>query len=168
MKGAGEPQEVDPGRLPDSALLDTTVMIRALGDRPNDPRAPLCASLFAKMVQIGKRVLVAAPTVAEMMRSSQQTMPPRSRYVEIVPFDLSAAMMLADKLPLSVLKTLKEQGLGPLTYLKYDALIVACAIRHKADCLVTLDKTMGKLAEQAELPCKTPSDFLQRQTTLKF
>lgn len=53
-----------------------------------------------------------------------------------------------------------------LQYIKYDAMIVASAIRHRADCLVTRDGPMKHLAEQAKLPCFAPEHFFSRQGTL--
>jgi predicted nucleic acid-binding protein len=48
-------------------------------------------------------------------------------------------------------------------YIKYDALIVACAKRHNAKVLVTTDGAQTKLAVKVGLEVRTPSDFLSTQ-----
>ena len=45
-------------KLPSRMLLDTTVLIRALGQRPEDPRAGACVALYREMERAGCEVLM--------------------------------------------------------------------------------------------------------------
>jgi hypothetical protein len=53
---------IDPALLPQVALFDTGVVIRAQGDRPEDPESPTCEALWEAMVSTGRQILIAAPT----------------------------------------------------------------------------------------------------------
>jgi hypothetical protein len=66
--------------------------------------------------------------------------------------------------------TLKVQRAGTpgttLSYYKYDALIVACAIRYKVEAFITTDPGQSKLALLAGLNVKTPETFQSLQLSL--
>jgi predicted nucleic acid-binding protein len=129
---------IDVSRLPQRALFDTGVVIRALGERPNDPRSPLCEALWEAMVENGRDILIAAPSIAEMIRQDGKGEIPHRRGVEVVAFDARAAELLGRKFPERVL-TLERTNTGlPKHYIKYDAMIVACAVRHRATHFVGL------------------------------
>jgi hypothetical protein len=51
-------------------------------------------------------------------------------------------------------------------HLKYDSMIIACAIRHAAAMVVSLDPGMAKLATAAKFPAKQPKDFADPQPRL--
>ena len=53
-----------------------------------------------------------------------------------------------------------------LTYLKYDALIVACAVRHKAATFVCMDARQKRLAERVKVTAAEPEDYLSPQAAL--
>lgn len=79
--------------LPERCLVDTGVLIRALRQRRDD-ETPACVAFFDAMVSShGKRMLIAAPTVAEMLRGSSRPLL-RTRSLLVVPFDLEAAELL--------------------------------------------------------------------------
>jgi predicted nucleic acid-binding protein len=44
-----------------------------------------------------------------------------------------------------------------------DAMIVATAVRHRADMIVSIDADFVKLAKRAGIDAKTPEDFRNRQ-----
>lgn len=159
--------EIDAARLPKSALLDTTVLIRALGDRPNDPQAPLCRELFETMIANKLDVLIAAPTLAEIYRGGGSGKPPpQLAQFCIVSFDDEAARILGTRFPqLSLVNFQKSTG-DPLSYYKYDALIVACAVRHRADVLVSLDSQMRTLATSVQLRAVAPDEYRYKQGSL--
>jgi predicted nucleic acid-binding protein len=151
---------ISPEKLPARALIDTGVLIRALGQKIKDPRAPLCKEFWDAMLSAKRQILIAAPTITETTRSTDfpATPPPSSPNVLVVAFDLQAALICAQKFPEQVLRN-EHQATGlVLNYLRYDALILACAIRYDA-VLVTLDAPMSKLASNAALECKRPEDF---------
>lgn len=156
---------IDLNRLPLRVLLDTGVFIRALGEHANDPRSVDCKEFTATMLKAGRDLLVAAPSMAEMIRGMSVPMPPTTPGFIIVPFDDMAAVVLGMQFPAKVLKEVAGASGMPLTYLKYDALIAACAIRHKAQFLVTLDHRLAAQAPSG-LKIAAPGDFRAKQMVL--
>jgi predicted nucleic acid-binding protein len=155
-------------------MFDTGVLIRALNGQPDHPESPACRGLFEAMGAAGREVLIAAPTLAEYLRFGAPGAVPAVRGVSVAAFDDRAARFLGEHFPEGALHDLaKEHGL-PKAYFKYDALIVACAKAHKADCLVTLDGKrrdgvpagMIRLAEIAGVIVREPGWFLQAQHPL--
>jgi len=158
--------DIDPDLLPEKCLLDTGVLIRALGQR-QDAESEVCRDFFDAMLLAKKIILVAAPTVAEMLRGNPQKLP-RTRSIIVVAFDREAAELLGTEIPVAVLKeTAKTTGL-PHTYMKFDGMIVACAKRWQADCIVALDSDHTKLASHISMTVNHPRDFLVQQTVLPF
>ena len=110
--------DIDVARLPQRALFDTTVVIRALGDRPADARSPACEALWEAMLQNGRQVLIAAPTIAEMARKEgARRSIPRRRGVEVVAFDDLAAELLGRSMPNSILQAATQQAGLPKDYI---------------------------------------------------
>ncbi|MEZ4295058.1 MAG: type II toxin-antitoxin system VapC family toxin [Polyangiaceae bacterium] len=156
---------MDPDRLPLRALIDTGVLLRFLGDQPHDPRAPACKAFCQAMLAAGRELLIAAPTIAEVARHSGQPVP-RMQGVVVVPFDDRAAELLALRIPMAKLHEAKTSTGLSLPYLKYDALIVACALRARADAIVTLDGDCSKLATGIGIRVALPSEFESKQRIL--
>lgn len=158
--------EVDPARLPSKYLVDTGVLIRALGQF-SDEDAEVCQKFFDAMIEHRRRMLVAAPTLAEMLRGKPAPLP-RTRSVVVVAFDSEAAQILGLEMPVSVLKAqAKSDGLTH-TYMKFDAMIVACAKRWEAECIVALDGDHVRMASSVDMEVRHPKDFLERQTVLSL
>ena len=87
----------------------------------------------------------------------------------MVAFDERAAVALGSQLPMDVLKEVADRSGLKLSYLKFDALIVASAIRYNADVLVSLDAGVHALAKRCGLRCAYPEEFedkARRQLTL--
>ena len=144
--------------LPGRCLVDTGVLIRALGQRSDD-ETPACIDFFNAMVgSHGKRMLIAAPTVAEMLRGNPRPLP-RTRSLLVVPFDLQAAKLLGMEMPVEVLRVHRGHDQLPLSYLKYDAMIVACARRWEAECIVALDTDHVTLAAHVGMPVVHPREL---------
>jgi predicted nucleic acid-binding protein len=142
--------------------------MRALGDLQGDPNAQLCIEFFQAMLANGREILIAAPTLAEVMRKDATKSVPRQVGIDIVGFDDVAAELLGRTFPMSVLKELDRSG-TTLTHLKYDALIFACAIRHNAECIVTLDSDHKKLSDALKpggLPVNHPDYYQSPQRSL--
>jgi predicted nucleic acid-binding protein len=159
---------IDNNKLPGRALIDSGIVMRALGDLSDDPRAKLCVEFFLAMLANGREMLIAAPTLAEVIRKDATKTVPRHVGIEIVSFDDVAAELLGRTFPMSELKTVDRTG-TTLTHLKYDALIFACALRHNAECIVTLDSDYTKLAAALQLggiPITHPGDYQSAQGTL--
>lgn len=154
---------IDASALPETCLVDTGVLIRALWQR-NDDETPACHAFFDAMLSaVGRLMLVAAPTVAEMLRGNPQPLP-RTRSLLVVPFDLRAAELLGAEMPVEVLRAHRAHDEVPLSYLKYDAMIVACARRWEADCIIALDTDHVMLARHVGLPVLHPREFALDQT----
>lgn len=149
---------IDTKLLPYRALLDTGVVIRALRQR-QDLEAQLCQDLWDSMARNQREILIAAPSIAEITRGGGKG-PPRVRGIEVVSFDLAAAEVLGSRLPQSLLKAAASAAEEPASYYKYDALIIACAIRHRADVIISLDIRLIRLANEAHMPAKLPSDLV--------
>lgn len=150
-------------------MLDTTVLIAASGGRVRSDQAGACRPLFEALIQSGKPILVATPSFAEFLRSGLQRDPPRLAGFEVVPFDRRAARALAEKFPKEALTRYRDEsdkGQPPLQYIKYDAMIVACALRHKADVFVSIDTDQRKMASAVGLRVAWPRDFFAQQLTL--
>lgn len=155
---------IDADRLPEVALIDTGVLIRALGHKPEDARSPDAAAFFEAMICAKRRMLVAAPTLAELERGQpdRHAAPvplPRTRYVIIVPFDEVAAVTLAKEFPMAIITSAADETGLSRSQIKYDALIAACAIRHGATCIVSLDEKAMKRRYGTKLPVLQPRDF---------
>lgn len=149
---------VDTKKLPARALVDTGLVMRAMGDLPADADTPICREFWNAMLAGERELLIAAPTVAEIMRKDGKRDVPRTLSIEVVAFDDVAAAIVGKRFPVDVLKHLNI-GSSSLTHLKYDALIVGCAIRHRAECIVALDGDIHKLAAAVELPAFYPGHY---------
>lgn len=159
--------DIDERALPNRCLADTGVLIRALGFC-DDENTPICRAFYEAVLKstVDKVILLAAPVLAEMLRSdSSRQMPTTPRMVPVA-FDSHAAQICARELPMSILK--RAENL-PLVYLKYDAMIVACAKRWGAECIVTLDsRHHQQLAAQTSIPVRHPAEFLRTQQVITF
>lgn len=157
---------MDVNLLPTSALIDTNVFLRAMGDRPNDAVSPDCKAFVEAMLTARRDVLLAAPTVAEVLRFKRGTqLPVMDRFV-VVPFDDDAARLLGTAFPEDVLLGWAKKTNNPLHYYKYDAMIVACAERWNVRCVVALDQGLRELASERNIRVETPTAFRHRQGSL--
>jgi predicted nucleic acid-binding protein len=145
-------------------MLDTNVLGFALGPSTGRVEEAPSRELWDALVAHKRDILIAAPTLGECLRGGHKV--PLVRNVEVISFDRPAAVLLGAGLPMSVLKQIKNLGGPPLTHLKFDALIMACAVRGRSDYLVTYDPDMAKLQAEAitgdfkKLQIVTP-DFFQ-------
>jgi predicted nucleic acid-binding protein len=135
------------------------VVSYALGDNPHRPEAPICKALWAEMLRGGKSILIAAPTVAELMRAERPTPVPRHRLVEVVDFDRRSAEVLGKRLPHRIIVANARQRNAPRDYIKYDAMIVSCAVTHRAEVIISLDDGMRVMAGQAAMAAQDPSYY---------
>jgi predicted nucleic acid-binding protein len=156
---------MDSRKLPGRALVDSGVVTRSMGDLAPDDATEVCKGFYEAMLAFGREILIAAPTIAEVMRKDGLRALPRTNGIEVVAFDDQAALVLGKTFPMDVIKSLNHSGTSR-SYLLYDALIVACGIRHGAECVVTLDPDIFRLCAAVGFSCRAPSDFLTRQGTL--
>lgn len=149
---------MDPRKLPRRSLIDTGVLTRAIGDLPPDPFTADCRDFWKAMLTADRELLIAAPSLAEVIRLDGKRSIPRAPQIEVIAFDQAAAELLGRSFPISVLKQHNHAG-TTLTHLKYDALIVASAARYNADSVVALDPDIFKLVEYVGLTAHRPGDF---------
>lgn len=146
-------------RTPRRVMIDTGVFLRWVGDQ-QDADTDACYLVVEHVLSSGGTVLFAAPCVAEVLRYGLASSVPRKARFEVVGFDELAARKLAEKLPLSAQRAVAVSSPNSLTHIKYDAMIVACAIRHKALLHIALDDDHHKLCKQAEFAVARPKDLI--------
>jgi predicted nucleic acid-binding protein len=155
---------VEP-ELPRTALVDTGVFMRFLGERPEDPHSPACVEFCRAMFDHGNELFVAAPTIAEIMRHRGSPIP-RVKGVTVVPFDERAAHILGLEMPMVRLHQVQQSSGHSLSYLKYDAMISACALRCRTRTLIALDSDHVVMARHLGLSVLAPSHFTGAQIPL--
>ena len=68
--------------------------------------------------------------------------------------------ILGKQFPPHVINSFKDPAKPrPADYIKYDAMILACAVRHRADALISTDENRRPLAVSVGLPMQVPSDY---------
>lgn len=150
---------IDVERLPNRPLIDTTVFIAAWG-KLDDPAHDDSESFLKAMEDAGRVMLVATPTIAELLRGDDQIGLPHRRSFVPVPFDVRAAEILGRDMKKTVLQKARDESGRSYQYIKYDAMIVACAKLYEAPCIVTTDERhMPNLAAQLKVACVTPGAF---------
>lgn len=147
--------------LPRKVMVDTGVFVRGLGQRL-DEKAATCRELVGQLFSRDCRIYLAAPALAEMLRWGSASAIPRRRELVIAAFDERAARVLGETFPLAALEAQKASEGSSLTHLKYDSMIVACAIRYGVDVHVSIDADHHKLCERAGFRCMRPDELLQR------
>lgn len=158
--------ELDPERLPALATLDTTVALRGFGAYPDDPPSALCMAFVSLCLKEKRPLYIATPTYAEIRRGGTARHIPRLVAIEPLSFDTEAANVLGDKFPIEVLQKFKSDTGLPMHYVKYDAMIIACALRWGKGPLVTLDVRQRNLAERVGLEVFHPERCLRKQLKL--
>jgi predicted nucleic acid-binding protein len=161
---------IDLTLLPKRALVDSSVLVLGLGPASvADPRAPACRAFFDAMEKNGRTLLIAAPSLTEYLKGQGRRDLPRRVGIVTVGFDDRAAVLLATMFPAKVLNDRKAAA-GGLSggYIKYDAMIVACAVRHRADHFVSIDRAQSSFASSAGLTVRQPGDYEQRQQVIQY
>jgi predicted nucleic acid-binding protein len=161
---------IDEGRLPETVLLDTTVLIPAADGPARTDQDRACKPLLEALVSAKKTILVAAPSLAEFLRKSPRRPLPHATAIEVLAFDQRAAQLLSTKFPMQVLVSYRDAAkqYPPIDYIKYDAMIVACALRHKAGHFISLDNQQLRMAAAVGLHAARPRDFMSKQQSLQY
>lgn len=147
---------INRAKLPESAAIDTGVFIRGLlGAYPEGPESPSCEDFCNAMIDARRTLFVAAPTITEVVRHAGVRVP-RRRGVVVVPFDDVAAEILGLKMPSAKLSEAKTSLGVSISYLKYDAMILACAIRSRTAVMVAIDGDHTKLAVDTGFEVRHP------------
>lgn len=130
---------IDTKKLPRLAAGDTCFWIRALGQRPKDPRTPSAQEFLLQMAKSGGTMLMPAPALAELARGGRSVDMPRAGSIVVVSFDSQCAKLLGERFNQDVFKEQMTKSGFPKPFLQFDTMILATALRHKAECLITMD-----------------------------
>jgi predicted nuclease of predicted toxin-antitoxin system len=87
---------------------------------------------------------------------------PRTTGIEVVAFDQLAAEILGRRFPMAVLKEIMRSG-TTMSHFKYDAMIVACAVRYSAECIVALDDDFAPLGAHVGMSVYHPTTSWPRR-----
>lgn len=156
--------------LPRRAALDTGVMLRGFWPQERafaeDPRTPICRAFVTSMLDAGFSLLVSAVSIAEALRFPERRTVPRVPGIEVLAFDDQAAQVFATSLRMDALRAVQAETGGRRPTILFDALIVASAVRYRADMIVSIDDDIAPLAERVDLAHRTPDAFRPRQPNL--
>lgn len=146
----------DPKLIPGQIALDTGIVLRAMGHE--DDKTNLCAEFVRELVNCRVEIQVAAPVIAEVIRGDVKRTPQSMPGIVVTAFDDIAAIKCGQLFPVATLNS--KVGNKPPAVLKYDAMIIACAVRWGAKHLVSFDAELRKKATSAGVAGKEPSDYL--------
>ncbi len=141
--------DLDLSGIPDRVIVDTSFLVASVGSA-TEAHSAVCQELWLELLKLGHHILIPAVALAEFMRRPPHGQPKRHPRIEVVSFDERAAMALATRLP--PWPTLKKASGSPRLVAKYDEMILASAIRHRADVLICVDDGLIKAAKQAMFP----------------
>jgi hypothetical protein len=153
-------------KIPPRALVDSGVFMRALEPEnkrwkdkqtTHESRRFWLAALTSPKVH--DAVLVSALTLLEFQLGDNAAMAPTVFGVEYVGFDDLVADDMSRWCHPRKIETVRTATGESRNLVKYDALIVACARAHRAQCIVTLDDDVMRLADLAGVPARRPGDF---------
>lgn len=146
--------------LPFVALIDTTVFLCHMGEKPDEEFAPACVDFCDRMVRQRRQLLIGAPTVTEVTRKRGMPLP-RVPGIVVVAFDETAASRLGVVMPMDALKEWRNATGRTMNMIKYDALIIGCALRATQPCtFVSLDADQRALASKCGLPAHHPKEYM--------
>jgi predicted nucleic acid-binding protein len=138
--------DLDLSGIPERVMVDTSFLVAARGPA-TEAYSAVCQDLWLELLRLGRHILIPAVALAEFMRRPPHSQPKRHARIEVVAFDERAAMALATRLP--PWPALKKASGSPRLVTKYDEMILASAIRHRADVLISLDDGLIKAAQHA-------------------
>lgn len=159
---------IDPALLPRRALIDSSVLVAALDESIKEAAAQDCRDFWVAMLTNGNEIVIASPTIAEFVTRRDFGKVPRVRGVSVVGFDLEAARLFGEKFPPSVLREERTASGGSKASIKFDAMIVACAVRHRVEHFISLDGGQRKLAAKVGLKAKQPSEFVKMDLFMSY
>lgn len=153
--------------LPRRPMIDTGFFILANRERPNDPRTEEHAAALRALEESRADILIAAPSIAELLRKKYKEPPPATRWI-VLSFGRLAAELLGARLPKRFV-TSKEHPGG---YWKYDAMIAACAVVAKADAILVADVDYTNILKELEpdgtVRILSAQDITGRQTSFRY
>lgn len=159
--------------IPARFLIDSGVFMRAL--EPNMPKwshkpeTGQCRQLWEAATREPRRhtVLISALTLLEFRIAPHQPRAPSLRAVEYVAFDDIVADDMARWCKPDIIEDVRKETGTSRRVVAYDALIVASARVHRAECVVSLDEDIHRLAKHANVP-SCPPDAIVKQLHITF
>lgn len=153
---------IEVSRLPKTALIDTGVFLRFLGDMPQDAKAPVCKAFCQAMLREQRELYIAAPTITEALRFNKNAgvrkLPP-VKGIQVIAFDERAAILLGEKGSEHTVTAIAQANKSTKNCIKYDFLIAACALRAKAEVLVAVDSDFDAICKCLGIPYKQPVHY---------
>lgn len=150
---------VSASGLPTRPLADSGVWMRILGDRPNDTRSASAVQFYDALRAAGTPLLMAAPSLAELIRGKPTAPAPSVDGMEPVSFGRRAAEVLGRDLPAEFYK-IRSKG-DERDLLKFDAMIAATAKASGADCIVTFNEAdFEEIGRTLNIRIANPREFL--------
>lgn len=151
-----------------SVLLDTTVLLRGFWPEhfSGDPRTTACATLVQRLIVDRAQILISAVSEAEFKIGDGARELPLYSGIEVVPFDSLAARALSAMVDKELLRQIQAQNGSTRPAVRYDLQIVACAVRHKATLIVTLDEPLRKTVARLGAAGKIAIDAVEPSALL--
>lgn len=137
--------------------IDTGVFIRWVdGEEPSH-------AAVEKLISKGCRIVLPSPVLAEYERvEDRDTWEPHPDFL-VSPYDIVTARLQGEKFPNGTLTEVKEatvENPPSRTHLKYDSMIVACALRARVDFHVAIDDDHHQLCARVNLRCYSPEQVI--------
>jgi len=161
------PPTIEIAKLPKTALIDTGVFIRFLGERPDDLKSPVCKAFCRAMLDNNKELYIAAPTITEATRH-KGTKIPHTHGITVISFDYLAAERLGIDGPETLITEIAKSTGTNKNYIKYDYMIAACALRAGAKALVAWDDDYRKICASIGQPYMNPMDYLETESARQW
>jgi hypothetical protein len=147
-------------------MFDTSSFVSGLDPKSKEPDAQFCGEILRICITTHRMVLVAAPALAELLRGPSADRLPQLRNWSVVAFDEACARLLAEKAPKTALAQWKSLGKRSQSGIKFDAMIAACAARHKAELFISGDGQQRTIATALGCVTLAPSELADAQQTL--
>ena len=141
-----------PGRI----AVDTGFLLRALGLETD--QSGLCESLLRDLVSMRVEIQVPAPVIAEIVLGGVARAPQTTSGLLVTAFDELAAVKCGELFAIAEIKA----GDKPPSVLKFDSMIIACAVRWDAKHIISFDESLRKRATKAGVLGKEPADYLEK------
>jgi predicted nucleic acid-binding protein len=119
-------------------MIDTNVLYFVFDPPLGRVQEAPSQALWTALVQHKRDILIATPTLAEFLRQGGSLS--SAHGMEYIGFDKRAAELVATALPGPVITQSGIQAGVSKPAIKFDTLIMACAIRGRADAIITYDK----------------------------
>lgn len=147
---------IDLSMLPKRVAVDTSFFIHTR-EGARQPGAEICAAVWAALTASPTEIVIPTPVLSEFVHKPPHAPPPRKRRIEIGAFDETAALEFGSG---ALRETWPKQAGYSKRAVKYDFLILACALRHGAEAIISTDDNQLAWAGKVGLLAVSPKDLL--------